>query len=123
MLSTRAFADITAVDASAAEAVPGVLSWVDRDNIPDGGTNNYGVTATDDEVMFADGRVHCYGQLVGLIVARDLSTAKDAAQLVKISYHDIPGAVLSIEDAIGAHSFLEPVDGKVAPLTLTHPCM
>ncbi|KAK5986942.1 hypothetical protein GCK32_016954, partial [Trichostrongylus colubriformis] len=69
-------------------------------DIPKGGTNYPGklafnVLGADDTPMFADGSVLAVGQVIGVVVAEDLQTARRAAMLVKVHYEELP-AVLTM---------------------------
>ncbi|GMT31882.1 hypothetical protein PFISCL1PPCAC_23179, partial [Pristionchus fissidentatus] len=59
----------------------------------------------DTTPVFADGVVEMVGQPIGCIVAEDVVTARRAAKLVKVDYEKLP-AILSIEEAIAARSYL-----------------
>ena len=71
VLSTRAHATILSLDPGAALAVAGVEAWLDHSSLP-GGTNRL----AGDEPLFAEGEVHCQGQVVGAVVAVDKETAQ-----------------------------------------------
>ncbi|XGW33143.1 hypothetical protein V3C99_017550 [Haemonchus contortus] len=113
VLSTEAHAKILRVDTTEALSLDGVMKYVDIHDIPRGGTNYPGtllrdIFGPDDTPMFADGEVLAFGQLIGLVVARDPVTARRAATLVKVHYQELP-AVLTMEQAIQLKSYhLEP---------------
>lgn len=50
-----------------------------------------------DEQVFAREEVVCVGQVVGLVVARDHATARQAAALVHIHYQDLTPPILTIQ--------------------------
>ena len=47
-----------------------------------------------------------YGQLIGLVIAVDRMIAKRGAELVKITYEELP-VILTIEDAIATNSYYD----------------
>ncbi|KAE8737385.1 xanthine dehydrogenase 3 [Frankliniella occidentalis] len=105
VLSTRAHARLQAVDASKAMAVPGVHGVLTADDFPPG-CNRFGTVIPDEELLVSK-EVVCHGQLVAMVLAVDQMTARRAAQLVRVEYEDLP-AILTIEEAVKAESFLVP---------------
>ncbi|MGO4856981.1 xanthine dehydrogenase family protein molybdopterin-binding subunit [Arthrobacter sp. 2MCAF14] len=114
--SPFAHAKITSIDASAAKSSPGVVAVLtgadvaaEQGSLP----NVWPVTAEQkapafpsiavDEVAFA-------GEVVACIVARSAAAARDAVELVDVSYDELP-VVLDLEEAftdkVLAHSSLE----------------
>ncbi|CAD6192309.1 unnamed protein product [Caenorhabditis auriculariae] len=81
------------------------------------GTNQPGLAATnvvaDDTPLFAEGEVHSVGQIVAVIAAEDLLTARKAAKLVKINYKKL-SAVINLQEAIKTNSYVskEQIYGK-----------
>jgi xanthine dehydrogenase YagR molybdenum-binding subunit len=76
---------VTRVDASAAEALPGVVIVITHENAPrlaDTGDRELAVLQSD-EVAFR-------GQYVGAVVAETFEVARHAASLVRISYDEEP---------------------------------
>ncbi|KAK7877806.1 hypothetical protein WMY93_031566 [Mugilogobius chulae] len=61
-----------------------------------------------DETVFAQREVTCVGHVIGAVVAETQADAQRAAKSVKIEYEDLP-AVITIEDAIKAQSFYQPI--------------
>ncbi len=83
--STIARGRITAVDTSAAEAVPGVLTVLTHLNAPrlaDTSDAEYAVLQSD-EVSFR-------GQFIGAVIAETAESARHAASLVHVSYDEAP---------------------------------
>jgi xanthine dehydrogenase YagR molybdenum-binding subunit len=82
---------ITAIDASAAEAVPGVVKIFTHENRPRTAWLDYNY---QDQVAppgspfrpLYDEKVHFSGQPVALVVAEDFDTARYAASLLRITY-------------------------------------
>ena len=102
VLSTRAHATLVKVDPSAALALEGVTAWVDHNDV--GARNSFHTAIRKDELVFADGEVHCQGQPIGAVVAKDQATAQRAARMVVVEYKDLP-AIITMEQAIAADSF------------------
>eukprot|EP00471_Norrisiella_sphaerica_P001901 CAMPEP_0184479358 /NCGR_PEP_ID=MMETSP0113_2-20130426/1113_1 /TAXON_ID=91329 /ORGANISM="Norrisiella sphaerica, Strain BC52" /LENGTH=1363 /DNA_ID=CAMNT_0026857421 /DNA_START=21 /DNA_END=4112 /DNA_ORIENTATION=- len=106
VLSTVPHAEIKGIDASAALAMPGVKGYFDAKDVR--GVNQVGHWG--DEELFASKTVHCVGQIIGIVVADTHRQAVEAAQKVQVEYKKLP-AVLTIEDAIKAKSWLGEQDG------------
>ncbi|GAA1894348.1 xanthine dehydrogenase family protein molybdopterin-binding subunit [Asanoa iriomotensis] len=84
--STIANGRITRIDRSAAEAAPGVLLVLTRDNAPavaDPPMSNLGSTM---RWYFRDDRILHYGQHIGIVVAGTRAQAQAAARLVEVEY-------------------------------------
>ncbi|KAJ2475120.1 hypothetical protein EV174_005391, partial [Coemansia sp. RSA 2320] len=101
VLSSRAHARITGIDASKALALDaGVVRVVTARDVPGGNTWNI---FHDEEILPRD-EVHFYGQPVALVLATSQRVAQDAARLVVVSYDDLP-AVLTVRDAVAQGAF------------------
>ena len=100
--SPHAHAKILRRDATAALARPGVHAVLFADAIP--GTPLIGPIVHDEELLASE-QVHYVGQIVALIVAEDLATARDAAADVVIEYEPLP-AVHTIDDAIASDTWI-----------------
>src|SRR6266852_7398822 len=96
--SDRAHADIVALDAAAALAVPGVLAVITGEDIrsalkslpcalPVKGRGGMELIHPGRPAL-AQGRVRFAGDAVALIVAESAAAAHDAAELVAIEYRD-----------------------------------
>lgn len=103
-LSDRTHAKILKIDLTAALAVPGVVAAITVNDVP--GDPDIAPVVRG-EPMLANGTVEFHGHPVAAIAALDLATARHAARLVQVEYEDLP-AILSIEEAIAAQSFLLP---------------
>lgn len=131
--STRAHATLVRVDPGPALAMEGVEGWVDHTTLGEK-RNSFHTAIRKDEVVFAEGEVHCQGQVIGGVVARDQDTAQvhlslinwsphsldthsfpkstplifptlqRAARAVVVEYEDLP-AIVTMEQAIQAQSF------------------
>ncbi|GAC99094.1 xanthine dehydrogenase/oxidase [Pseudozyma hubeiensis SY62] len=106
VLSQRAHAILSKVDATEALQMPGVVDFVTYKDIPEGGSNIWNPPSMD-ETFFAEDKVYTVGQIIGVIVADTKRNAQAAAHKVKIEYEDLPH-ILTIEQAIEAESFFRP---------------
>lgn len=91
ILSTHAHAEIS-VDWTQALCLDGVWGHVSVQDVP--GSNQTGLF--NDEVVFADGKVTHFGQVIGMVLAENQMLAQRAARLVEVTYSDLP-AVITIE--------------------------
>ncbi|MFH1329656.1 MAG: xanthine dehydrogenase family protein molybdopterin-binding subunit [Actinomycetota bacterium] len=96
--SPYAHARIVRIDATAAEAVPGVVRVVTGADFP----FTFGLYMQDREV-FAREVVRFVGEQVAAVVARDPCTARKAACLVRVEYQELP-AVFDPMEALAADS-------------------
>jgi xanthine dehydrogenase large subunit len=99
----KAHAAITAMDLAKVRAASGVVAVLTAGDIP--GVNDVSPIAGDDP-MFAEGLVEYWGQSLFAVAANTLDAARRAAMFAEIAYEDRP-AVLTIDAAMDAHSFLE----------------
>jgi xanthine dehydrogenase large subunit len=104
-VAPHAHAEITRVDLEAVRAHPGVHAVITAQDIP--GRNDISPVGMHDEGILADGVVHFAGQPVFALAADDRETARRAAGLAAIGYRELP-AILSIEQALAAESFVLP---------------
>jgi xanthine dehydrogenase large subunit len=88
VLSTRAHAEIVAVDYAAARAAPGVIGVLSAEDIP--GENDVSPSHRHDEPIFAVGKVQFWGQPICAVIAETRDAARRAAHLAKIEYRDLP---------------------------------
>eukprot|EP00850_Spirogloea_muscicola_P013117 SM000087S23399 [mRNA] locus=s87:562705:572069:+ [translate_table: standard] len=102
VLTTEGNAAIAGIDASAALALEGVVSFFSSETLAKDGYCNQ---LSEYEELFATKRSQYCGQVAGLVVAKTLRCAREAVELVKIEYADISSPLLTIEDAIIANSF------------------
>lgn len=123
VLTTVATGDIVSVDPSAALQLPGVIAWISAKDIqPDRNTITTDPVPVEwHEPVFADKKVIYNGQPIGLIVAESYRRAREAVQLVKVTYDvsKAPKPVLSLDEAISRNSFFPPYPGTtpVGPFT------
>ncbi|KAJ5156616.1 hypothetical protein N7492_009419 [Penicillium capsulatum] len=105
VLSTKPHAKILGVDASAALDIPGVVDYVDHNDLPNPEANWWGAPRSDEQ-FFAVTEVHTAGQPIGMILANTAKIAEEGMRAVKVVYEDLP-AILTIEEAIEAQSYFE----------------
>jgi xanthine dehydrogenase large subunit len=104
LMSPRAHARIVRLDTEAARAMPGVAAIVAAEDIP--GRNDVGPIFAGEPIL-APGVVEYIGMPVLAIAATSVKAARAAAAVVRIDYEDRP-AILSIEEALAAKSFVCP---------------
>ena len=95
------------VDRAAILAMHGVVAVYTARDIP--GENNCGPILHDDPFL-ADGKVEFVGQAVAVVVAREMLYAREAAARAVVQVKELP-AILTIEDAMAAQSFIMPPKG------------
>ena len=104
ILSGVAHGRLTAVDADAALAMPGVRGLVLSHDIPG---SRMLASFAGDEPVFAIDRVEYVGQVVGLIVADSVMQARRAARRVQLKIEALP-AILGVQAALAAKSYVLP---------------
>jgi len=93
--SGRAHARITGIERGAAAASPGVLGVITGDDLIAAGlTPFYGHVVLDHPVL-AIGKVRFHGEPVAIVVAETRREADEAAELIEVSYDELP----SVTDA------------------------
>lgn len=100
--SPKAHARILSIDVSAALAAPGVNAVLTAADIP--GHNDISPIGKGEPAL-AEGVVEYIGHPVAVVAADSMAQARDAADLVRVEYEELP-AILSIEEALAAESFL-----------------
>ena len=103
VLSTKAHAKIKSVDFSPALEIPGVVDYVDKNDMPSAKANRWGAPHFE-EVFFAEDEVFTTGQPIGLVLATSALRAAEGARAVKVEYEELP-AIFTIEEAIEKESF------------------
>ena len=103
--SERAHARVARIDASQAEALPGVIRVFTSQDVP---VNEYGLVMKDQPVLCGpDGDkagtdvVRCYMDMVATVVAETDDIARRALDLIQVEYEDLP-TVFDPEDAMAA---------------------
>jgi xanthine dehydrogenase large subunit len=104
ILSNVAHGRLLGVDATAALAMPGVRGVVLAADVPG---DPLLATFVHDEPIFAVDTVEHIGQVIGLVVADTVMQARHAARKVQLHIDALP-AVLTVRDALAAHSFVLP---------------
>ncbi|CAL8284972.1 unnamed protein product, partial [Gadus morhua 'NCC'] len=104
--SSRAHARILSIDSSEAQLMPGVEACLFADDVP--GSNITGPAFLDETVLAQD-TVTCVGHIMGVVVADTQLHAQRAARAVKVSYQDLSPLILTIQEAIAAQSFYQPI--------------
>ena len=94
--SPHAHACIVSIDASEAEAVPGVEGVITCADVP--GEDGFGVYVNDQPVM-ARGKVRYVGEGIAAVAAETMLAAKQALAKIKVVYEILPG-VFDAEDAM-----------------------
>ncbi|XP_050093113.1 uncharacterized protein LOC126576069 [Anopheles aquasalis] len=120
VLATKARCNITAIDASPALALAGVIGFYSFADLP--GLNDFGALKgstnstypfdNNPQIIFCEGRALYHGQPIGVVVANTFSRAQEAAKLVAISYGPPDGPILpTVADvmAVGATERIETV--------------
>lgn len=105
VLSTKAHAKLLEVDASPALDLPGVVAWVDKNDVVSPKANQWGAPVCD-EVFFAEDEVFTAGQPIGMVLADTAQRALAGARAVVVKYEELP-AIFTIEEAIEKQSFFE----------------
>ncbi|KAM7220208.1 molybdopterin binding Aldehyde oxidase/xanthine dehydrogenase [Rhypophila decipiens] len=103
VFSTKAHAKLLSVDYSAALDIPGVVDYVDKNDMPSPRANRWGAPHFQ-ETFFAEDEVFTAGQPIGMILATSAAKATEGARAVKVEYEELP-AVFSMEEAIEKESF------------------
>lgn len=105
VLSTKAHAKIKSVDHSPALEIPGVVDYLDKNDMPSSRANHWGAPHFQ-EVFFAEDEVFTAGQVIGLILATSANRAAEGARAVKVEYEELP-AIYTIEEAIEQESYFD----------------
>ena len=90
-------ARVLSIDASEAERLPGVLGVLTRDHL--GGIDPYFGSVVRDRPIVAMDKVRYQGEPVAAVAARDLATAQEALELIRIEYEELP-LVSDTEEAL-----------------------
>ena len=90
-------ARVLSIDASEAERLPGVSGVLTRDHL--GGIDPYFGSVVRDRPIVAMDKVRYQGEPVAAVAARDLATAQEALELIRIEYEELP-LVSDTEEAL-----------------------
>ena len=111
-LADHARADVLEIDASPAEAVPGVVRVITGADVP--GELRVGIIYTDWPVFIPiGGRTSYLGDVLALVVAENRETARKAAQLIDIKYDVLPPITDPDAAVNGAPDAVWQLDGNV----------
>lgn len=112
--SACAHAEIVNRDISKAKALEGVQGVYLSEDIE--GTNMHGLIRRDQEGI-ASKHVRYMGDVVALVVADSLETARQALKLIEIEYKELPG-IFSFEDAMAEDAYSLHPKGNILNTTL-----
>ncbi len=111
-LTDHARADITAIDTTAAEAVPGVVAVFTGADVP--GELRSGLSHKDWPIFIpVGGRTSYMGDVLAMVVAEDRPTARKAAQLVDVTYDVHPPMTNPAEAIASSENAVWELDGNV----------
>lgn len=99
--SPHAHARILSYDVSAALALPGVACVLTGDDVAGGKFGPF----IKDECVLAKGKVRFVGEAVCVVAAEDEALARRAAQLIEVTYEELP-AILSPNEAMAPNAAL-----------------
>ena len=102
--SAHAHARVTRLDVTPCRMMPGVVAVMTVADVP--GVNDVGPAFRGDPI-FADGLVEYHGQSLFAVAATSLDAARRAAAAAIVAYDPLP-AILTIDDALAAGSFVLP---------------
>ena len=105
VLSNKANCDLVSIDAAVAMAMPGVVDFVNADDIP--GENRWKPWGNVVEEIFSSGKINYAGQPVGLVVAETREIAIEAARKVIIHTENEGEIVHDIEKALETSGYVE----------------
>jgi xanthine dehydrogenase large subunit len=98
-LSTKAHADLASIDLDAVRNAPGVVGVLTHADIP--AKNDISSVHKHDEPVFAETKVHYWGQPIFAVIGETREAARRAAKLARIEYRDLPH-VTDVEAAVVA---------------------
>jgi xanthine dehydrogenase large subunit len=107
--SAKPHARIVGLNLDAVRATPGVVAVLTAAGIP--GINDCGPVVHDDPIL-ADGLVQYVGQPLFAVAATSIKAARQAALRARVEYAELP-ALLTIDDALAARSFVLPTERLV----------
>jgi CO/xanthine dehydrogenase Mo-binding subunit len=118
--SPHAHARITAIDVSAARAMPGVVAVYTAADLPFGGVDlpllipHPNLTHGRTQHCLAADRVRYAGEAVAFVVAENRYLAEDAAEVVEVEYEPLPVVITPESAARAEHLVHDDVRGNVA---------
>ena len=107
-------ARIRRIDATRAQALPGVLAVLTRDNL-NVAASSFGAYVRDQEIL-ASQKVRYVGDVVAAVAAIDDAVAAEALNLIEVNYNELP-AIFTIDDALktGAPLVHEQLENRKDP--------
>ena len=81
-------ARVLSIDSTEAERLPGVLGVLTRDHL--GGIDPYFGSVVRDRPIVAMDKVRYQGEPVAAVAARDLATAQEALEMIRVEYEELP---------------------------------
>lgn len=112
-LADHARADVTSINTAPAEAIPGVVAVYTAKDVP--GEQRVGIIHKDWPIFIPEGgRTSYLGDIMALVVAEDVATARHAATLIDIQYQPhkpFNDPVIAAED--GAEDAVWQLDGNI----------
>lgn len=97
------------LDTVEAEKQPGVVKILTYKDVP--GENAFGCFKLDQPVFCRD-KINFYGDMLALVIAEDMATARRAAKLVKVDVEETDGAY-TMEDGIAKDLVMASVDHEM----------
>ncbi len=111
-LTEHARADILAIDASAAEAVDGVIGVITGADVP--GELRAGIIYKDWPIFIpAGGRTSYLGDVLALVLADTRAIARQAATLIEVTYDVLPPMTNPAEAVASSENAVWEIDGNV----------
>ena len=103
--SRKASAKIKSIDTSVVRNLPGVVTVITAEDVPNnrsvtsavGQTADLGLAQAVQRLVLAEDGVRFYGEPIALVAAEDPDTAEAALKLIKIEYEDLPGVFDTVE--------------------------
>lgn len=100
-----ASAEIHAIHTEAARKVPGVRAVYTAKDIP--GKKKFGIFCKDEQIL-AEKYIKCEGDVVAVVVADSLESARRGAKAVTVDFRELP-PVLTVEEALKAETVINPM--------------
>jgi CO/xanthine dehydrogenase Mo-binding subunit len=123
--SPHAHALITRLDASRAEALPGVVAVLTGQDLLGGEIEPYYGPALPDRPLVALDRVRFSGEPVAAVIAQDEDTALAALDLIEVDYEELPAATTPeaaiAPEAVEIHARIKERDYLSFPDLVLHP--
>ncbi len=99
--ATIANGELDTIDFTQAERMHGVVKILMAKDIP--GVNSVNTSVV--EPLFADGIISFFGQPIGMVIAKTVEQAKQAAASVVVTYRNVKKPIVTLKDAIEQKSY------------------